>query len=374
MKRFVVLLALAFVLGTFSAPVFSDHYLVDNSYEFGSKFNDTLKPVPVVSSPSSVDEHTEVTFDGSGSYDMGNGTIVHYNWTFDDQGTVTLYGSSVKYTFSIPGVYDVTLKVTDNSSNFNSTQFPITVNDVTGPVVLFSSPSIVDEEMIYVFNGTGTYDPEGGSIVNLTWTFTDQGEPRTLNGSMPNHTFELPGQYDITLEGTDAVGNSNSDMFTLTVNDTTKPVPIMDHFDTAVEDTLVVFNGSQSYDPEMGVITNYDWEIELNDTVSVLFVGVECQYLFTIPGKYNIYLQVEDEAGNYDSLVSILTVLDATVPIANAGPDRTVNENSLLTFNGNGSVDPENGTITGHSRRSINLSSYPGQRPSIPLRIPGHTR
>ena len=53
-----------------------------------------------------------VTFDGSSSTD--NLGIVSYEWTFND-GTddITLYGAAPSHTFSVPGVYTVTLNVTD---------------------------------------------------------------------------------------------------------------------------------------------------------------------------------------------------------------------------------------------------------------------
>lgn len=52
-----------------------------------------------------------VTLDGSGSSDLG-GTIVSYEWIFDDGTTAT--GLTVNRTYSTAGIYTVTLTVTDN--------------------------------------------------------------------------------------------------------------------------------------------------------------------------------------------------------------------------------------------------------------------
>lgn len=52
-----------------------------------------------------------VTFNGSGSYDIDDG-IVAYDWNFGDQ--TTGFGVTATHTYSVPGVYTITLTVTDN--------------------------------------------------------------------------------------------------------------------------------------------------------------------------------------------------------------------------------------------------------------------
>ena len=53
----------------------------------------------------------DITFDGTGSYDL-DGTITSYSWDFGDRKTGS--GSTVVHDYKQPGTYTVTLTVTDN--------------------------------------------------------------------------------------------------------------------------------------------------------------------------------------------------------------------------------------------------------------------
>ena len=56
-----------------------------------------------------------------------------------------------------------------------------------------------------------------GNIANYQWDFKDNSPVKT--GQSTEHTFMEPGQYTVTLTGTDAVGNFNRDSVTVSVND-----------------------------------------------------------------------------------------------------------------------------------------------------------
>jgi PKD repeat protein len=61
-----------------------------------------------------------VTFNASQSYDDKYGTITSYAWDFGDGNTTTGPNPIVLHTFTSPGNYTVTLKVTDNESRYDS--------------------------------------------------------------------------------------------------------------------------------------------------------------------------------------------------------------------------------------------------------------
>ena len=55
--------------------------------------------------------------------------IVDYRWTFwYDGAPVTLHGQVVEFVFLIPGTYNITLRCTDASSNYNTTTIELVVN------------------------------------------------------------------------------------------------------------------------------------------------------------------------------------------------------------------------------------------------------
>lgn len=94
---------------------------IDNNYHW------TLDLSPVADAgpdqyhpPSSL-----VTFDGSGSYDDKG--ITTYTWEFFDGTPVTLTGISPSYFFTNPGVYNVTLTVTDSAGQTDTDLMTVTI-------------------------------------------------------------------------------------------------------------------------------------------------------------------------------------------------------------------------------------------------------
>jgi PKD repeat protein len=93
---------------------------------------DTTLPVADAGSDTTVANGTTVTFDASGSSDLGG--IVTYSWAFNDDGAVTLTGSSPTHRFDNPGTFIVTLTVTDASGNSDTDTVVITVTATTGSI------------------------------------------------------------------------------------------------------------------------------------------------------------------------------------------------------------------------------------------------
>jgi len=67
-----------------------------------------------------------VSLSGADSRAPEDGSIVSYEWSFEDGGTAT--GVSVTHTFAANGTYRVTLTVTDNAGAKNTTSTKVTVS------------------------------------------------------------------------------------------------------------------------------------------------------------------------------------------------------------------------------------------------------
>ncbi len=73
----------------------------------------------------------EETFDGTGSLDPDGGTIISYEWDFDDGETET--GAVVTHVFETEGIYTVTLVVTDSQSQVGVATHTISIEGPPPP-------------------------------------------------------------------------------------------------------------------------------------------------------------------------------------------------------------------------------------------------
>jgi PKD repeat protein len=93
---------------------------------------DVTNPVAYAGLDRTVNEDVSTTLDGSGSTDNVAATV--FTWTFTEITQKTLTGDKPTYMFSNPGIYMITLKVTDAAGNWATDTVFITVLDVTNPV------------------------------------------------------------------------------------------------------------------------------------------------------------------------------------------------------------------------------------------------
>lgn len=107
---------------------------------------------------------------------------------------------------------------------------------------------------------------------------------------------------------------------------------------------LITLDGSASYDPNGEGLTSYLWSI-VDGPVAVSLDAVE-QPTFTTatPGTYTFELTVQNDAGLWDLTPATVALIvqeePVTEPVANAGPDQTVDEGDVVDLNGSGSFDP----------------------------------
>ena len=117
-------------------------------------------------------------------------------------------------------------------------------------------------------------------------------------------------------------------------------------------DQTTVFNGTTTED--LNAITQVTWDFGDNTT---LVNGtnpelLNATHVYIEAGVYNASLTVKFDAelNQTETAIATITVSENTTPIADAGPDQTVEQTSaegaMVTLNGTGSSDPDNDTLT----------------------------
>jgi ABC-type transport system substrate-binding protein/PKD repeat protein len=319
---------------------------------------DDVPPVADAGADQDVDQGTNVVFDGTGTTD--NSGIAEYLWEFDYDGAAqTLYGSAPSFDFDIPGVYTVTLTVTDLGDNTDTDTVVITVRDTGDPVADAGADQSVDVGDTVTFDGSGSTD--NVEVVNYTWTFEYDGATETLFDVDPTFTFDIAGDYTVTLTVEDAEANSDTDTVVISVAAADEP-PVADAGADQTVDVgdTVTFDGSGSTDDSE--IVNYTWTFEYDGAPETLY-DVDPTFTFDIVGTYTVTLTVEDDGGATDEDTVVITVEEpsAVTLAADAGSDQTVTVGDTVTFDGGDSTgdivsytwtfeyDGETETLTGES-------------------------
>jgi PKD repeat protein len=163
------------------------------------------RPVAVLTvDATTVTTYDLITFDASNSYDA-DGWIASYLWDFGDGNTTTDIAPTHFYTDD--GLYTVTLTVTDDDGEINSTVTTIIVANQP-PIALFtvSPPPPVSLGQSLSFNASDSYDSDG-SIISYIWDYDDSASD---SGVTTTYMYASPGLYLVTLTVTDDDGVSIS--------------------------------------------------------------------------------------------------------------------------------------------------------------------
>ena len=189
-----------------------------------------------------------VNFDGSGSSDPDGGAL-SYSWLFGADATPAIgTGATPSCTYSMIGTKTVTLIVTDDEGVSRSTTATITVHEA--PIADAGSDRRVALNTALSFDGSGSYDPDGGALT-YSWDFGADATPATGSGVMPSCSYSMTGDKTVTLTVTDPPGATASDTVTVTVHPGIDVCADSDQTTVLLNET-VNFTSSVSNAPEGG--------------------------------------------------------------------------------------------------------------------------
>jgi PKD repeat protein/glucose/arabinose dehydrogenase len=178
-------------------------------------------------SPTSGTAPLTVAFNGSASSDPDPGDTITYSWDLNGDGG---YGDSTAvtptFTYTNPGTYNVTLRVTDNHGA-SSTSTPITISaSNTAPAPVIDNPAGTFTWKVgdtINFSGHATDQQDGTEPSSrLTWTVILHHCPSNCHthllqtftgvasGSFAAPDHEYPSYLELQLAATDAQGASTS--------------------------------------------------------------------------------------------------------------------------------------------------------------------
>ena len=270
------------------------------------------------------------SFDATMSSDPEAGPLA-YSWSYGD-GSASGSGATATHTYATSGTYTVTLTVTDAEGATATTSHDVTVAEKPNdpPTAAFSSSA---HYLVASFDGTGSADPEGGSLT-YAWDFGDGG---SSSEAKPSHTYNRAGTFTAILTVTDPKGASGSVSHDVTVVANGSPRAA---FTSSVSDLAATFDGSTSSDPEGGDLT-YAWDFGDGGTSG----AAKPAHTYGSSGTYQVALTVTDPEGATDVVTHDVTVTEPP----NQPPTAAFTSSATqlaVSFDGSGSADPEGGALT----------------------------
>jgi PKD repeat protein/alpha-tubulin suppressor-like RCC1 family protein len=289
-----------------------------------------------------------------------DGFIEKWDWDFGDSSEIFSTTSSASknpsHQYANPGVYDVTLTVTDNGladgTNKKTAQKTITV-EVFGPPANKPPQAsfTVDNNNNFaplIVNFTDSSTDSDGFIVKWLWEFEtnvfQEFNVQTYR-RVVQYRFTKSGTYTVKLTVTDNNGLTNTATYDIVVNNsspksifTISPNPINSK-------EFTTLNALSSTDTD-GSIVSYNWNFGDSEILSNGPAVVNKTY--NRPGSYTISLEVVDNQGATNSSQGILVVRNRKPTAVIEYTSLTVKAPGTLSFSGASSFD-EDGNIVSYA-------------------------
>jgi PKD repeat protein len=167
-----------------------------------------------------------VAFSSAGSGDS-DGSLSSYLWSFGTGETSSAANPS--YTYTLPGTYTASLRVTDDKGATDTATIlisvvaPASVPNQPPTAVASAAPASGAAPIIVSFSSAGSADADG-AIVSYLWQF---GTGATSSAPNPTYTYATPGVYTATLTVTDDKGATSVKTLLVTATAPVAASPVM---------------------------------------------------------------------------------------------------------------------------------------------------
>lgn len=223
------------------------------------------------------------------STNLDSVNVSNWSWDFGD-GTTADHSSSIYHSFDLPGIYTVTLTITDikGCTEIHSQQVK-----VYGPDADFSLPV----NYLCLLNNSITFTDESKTdgfhpIVKRIWDYGD-GTVDSSSSAPYQHHFENAGSYDVSLTVTDDFGCSDK------ITKSAAVIVAQPKADFITEDTASCTSKNISFINTSNAIGPiYEWNFGDGTQSSIQHPS----HNYSAIGNYNISLKITDQYGCADSI------------------------------------------------------------------------
>jgi PKD repeat protein len=263
--------------------------------------------------------------------DLSTNTPTSWSWTFagGTPGTSNAQNPN-NIVYNAPGVYDVTLYVSNAFGNDTEVKVGYITVNATGsaPVAQFMANSTT----INTGGNINFTDLSTNSPTSWSWTFAG-GTPGTSNAQNPtNIVYNTPGVYDVTLVATNAFGGDTEQKVGYITVNATGSAPVAEFM--ASQTTVSAGSSINFTDLSTNAPTSWSWTFAGGTPASSTFQNPS-NIVYNTPGVYDVTLVVTNAFGGDTELkTAYITVTAVTgAPVVDFVADTTtVTEGEFVNF------------------------------------------
>ncbi|NND36129.1 MAG: hypothetical protein HKN81_03245 [Gammaproteobacteria bacterium] len=314
-------------------------------------------PVADAGTDQIVENEFTVQLDGSRSSDV-EGDALSFRWSFQSQppgsdpslSDPTIVNPALLVTRG--GVYEIQLIVNDGRQDSapDSVRIEVTLPN-SAPVADAGPDQTIVVGAVVTLDGTESSDIDGDPLT-YSWSLTTVpiGSAAALSDAtalMPTFTADAPGSYIAELIVNDGEIDSGADSVTINTRNSA-PVADAGPDQSVAVGVTVTLDGSGSSDVDGDRLT-YSWSLSRVPAGSAATLSatdvVQPTFMVDVRGRYEARLIVSDGTTESDPAVVEITTLN-TVPVADAGDDRSAFVGEIVVLDGSDSSDADNDSLS----------------------------
>jgi len=302
-----------------------------------------VPPVANLTGDLEIEEDAVASFTSMGSTDtVSDVPSLTVEWDFGDGTGVDTQplpeGGNVTHTYTMSGVYNVSVIITDDDGDTGTRSIKIRVLNLPPTVDAWARFEDLDEDEEGGFSGTGTDTPSDTTRdFTYYWEWGDGTSSVPSDEPQASHSYSASGIYQAILHVVDDDGEEGTAVVNVTVGNLPPTIEVTGStvVDEDEEVTLTATATDTSHDQELleflwdwGDGTTLDW----SDTS-------EATHTYTGSGNFQVTVTVRDDDGEEVS-VSLPMAVDNIKPVAKASASKAVvAEGGTVHFSAAGSMD-----------------------------------